>query len=337
MVLEGVLIVAAFCALIILFSPKRGLYHRWRKHARSGKRDLLEDALKHIYNCEYGDIPCTLESLAGATGFNRNRAWQLIDQLNANRLITVSGSNLKLTEEGRHYAVKVIRVHRLWERHLADETMVNELNWHKEAEKIEHKLTPEDVNVLSKRLGHPVYDPHGDPIPTAAGALPGQQGSLLQSFVSGDVVTITHIEDEPDQVYEQIVKEGIYPGMSLRIIEHGVNAIVVEKEGKQLELPVIVATNLRGLKARRDQYIAEHKTLGDLKTGERGTIVGISPACRGMQRRRLMDLGIVPGTVVEAEMASAFGDPIAYRVRGSSVALRKQQAEMIYIRESGSA
>lgn len=44
-----------------------------------------------------------------------------------------------------------------------------------------------------------------------------------------------------------------------------------------------------------------------------------------------MDLGIVPGTVVEAEMKSASGDPTAYNIRGASIALRKQLAEMIFI------
>jgi hypothetical protein len=43
-----------------------------------------------------------------------------------------------------------------------------------------------------------------------------------------------------------------------------------------------------------------------------------------------LDLGIVPGSV-RAEMISATGDPTAYRVRGATIALRKQQAEWIYV------
>ena len=46
---------------------------------------------------------------------------------------------------------------------------------------------------------------------------------------------------------------------------------------------------------------------------------------------RLMDLGLVPGTEVEAEMQSASGDPTAYRIRGSLIALRREQAETIQI------
>ena len=49
------------------------------------------------------------------------------------------------------------------------------------------------------------------------------------------------------------------------------------------------------------------------------------------ERRRLLDLGILPGTVIETVMRSPLGDPIAYRIRGSVVALRHEQARMIEV------
>jgi Fe2+ transport system protein FeoA len=45
----------------------------------------------------------------------------------------------------------------------------------------------------------------------------------------------------------------------------------------------------------------------------------------------MLDLGIVPGTEVEAEMRSPGGDPTAYRIRGAMIALRRAQAEMIHV------
>jgi Fe2+ transport system protein FeoA len=44
-----------------------------------------------------------------------------------------------------------------------------------------------------------------------------------------------------------------------------------------------------------------------------------------------MDFGIVPGTKIKAELESLTGDPVAYKVRGTSVALRKQQTDKIYL------
>ncbi len=77
-----------------------------------------------------------------------------------------------LTDQGREYALHIVRTHRLLERYLADRTGVLPEDWHGEAERREHKLSPEDRESLAARLGHPLYDPHGDPIPTAAGELP---------------------------------------------------------------------------------------------------------------------------------------------------------------------
>jgi len=49
------------------------------------------------------------------------------------------------------------------------------------------------------------------------------------------------------------------------------------------------------------------------------------------ERRRMLDLGILPGTRIETVMRSPLGDPIAYRIRGSVVALRHEQARMIEV------
>jgi Fe2+ transport system protein FeoA len=44
-----------------------------------------------------------------------------------------------------------------------------------------------------------------------------------------------------------------------------------------------------------------------------------------------MDLGILPGTPVAAEIRSPSGDPTAYRIRGALIALRRDQADLIHV------
>jgi len=72
-------------------------------------------------------------------------------------------------------------------------------------------------------------------------------------------------------------------------------------------------------------------TLDQLPLGSHATIREIHAV--GANRRRLMDLGILPGTRIVAEYRSPLGDPTAYRVRGATVALRKKQAQEIEISE----
>lgn len=76
---------------------------------------------------------------------------------------------------------------------------------------------------------------------------------------------------------------------------------------------------------------ASSRRLSELPLGGRARVLSIAPACRGLQRRRLLDLGLVPGTVVSAELKGAAGGPTAYRIRGAVIALRRAQADQIQI------
>ena len=51
----------------------------------------------------------------------------------------------------------------------------------------------------------------------------------------------------------------------------------------------------------------------------------------GNERRRMLDLGIVPNTLVEALYKSPAGDPVAYQVRGAVIAIRSEDAKKILI------
>ena len=53
--------------------------------------------------------------------------------------------------------------------------------------------------------------------------------------------------------------------------------------------------------------------------------------------RRMADLGLVPGTRVECELVSPSGDPVAYRIRGALIALRRQDARRVSIAEEASS
>ena len=53
--------------------------------------------------------------------------------------------------------------------------------------------------------------------------------------------------------------------------------------------------------------------------------------CTGSIRRRLLDLGLVNGTKITPVFISPFGDPVAYEVRGSVIALRENDSKHIFI------
>lgn len=325
----GVGIILLFMALLW---PQKGIIALFKSSKRITRRVQIEDALKHIYNCEYNGIGCTLNSVAGKLGISEDDAANLAMRLEGLGLILSQENTFQLTEEGRSYALRIIRVHRLWEKYLADETGVDESEWHRSAEEIEHQLSPSQAEALAAEIGNPVYDPHGDPIPSPEGHLPIKDGKPLTSLQKGEFASIVHIEDEPDAIYQQLVAEGLYPGMQVRMIEMSRERVRFTANGEESVLAPLFAKNITVAPIKFEKKIeGKFKMLSSLRVGEKGTILGISKACRGQQRRRLMDLGVVPGTEVTAEMKSAGGDPTAYKIKGTTIAIRKKQAERIYL------
>ena len=69
--------------------------------------------------------------------------------------------------------------------------------------------------------------------------------------------------------------------------------------------------------------------LSSLSPGKTGKVSAI--LCEGEMRRRLLDIGMIPGTEIFCAGRSPFGDPSAYLVRGKLIAIRKKDAERIVI------
>ncbi|HLC05766.1 MAG TPA: iron dependent repressor, metal binding and dimerization domain protein [Anaerolineales bacterium] len=333
--LVRLLIGAGIAALaVVLFWPRWGLASRWRQARRASERVLIEDALKHLYEFSLTGQPPSLESLAGALSSPLDRVARLLPVMQKHGLLDFEAGIIRLTPRGREYALHILRAHRLWERHLADETGYPEMEWHDQAEAIEHILTPSQADSLAERLGNPTYDPHGDPIPAATGEMAPIRGESLAQATE-DHLRIVHIEDEPPAIYAQLVAEGLHPGMELRVIQRTPDRIVVWAADREHTLAPIVANNVTVMPIRKPSAPqVEHRKLSALDIGERARVLAISQATRGAERRRLMDLGLLPGTIIEASLRSPGGDPTAYTIRGALIALRREQADQIAITSS---
>lgn len=303
-----------------------------RERNRKSDKIIIEDALKHIYDFEHKKLDATADSLAGNLQIRRRASTDLIDKLLQLKLISKVHERISLTENGRSYALKVIRIHRLYERYLADKTSVHENDWHKEAEKREHDFDEEDANRLAASLGNPLLDPHGDPIPDALGKMNVKDGILLSDALVGQVYEITHIEDEPKETYAQIVAQKLFPGAKLKILGKDDRRISFESDNDESILAPVLAANITviPLEERAGEF-GVNRLLSNLNQGESSRIKEISKAIRGLQRRRLLDFGFVPGTEIKANLVGLGGDPVAYELRGTVVALRKNISQHIYI------
>ena len=71
------------------------------------------------------------------------------------------------------------------------------------------------------------------------------------------------------------------------------------------------------------------KSLGEMKVGEKGQISRVAGG--GPVRRRLLDMGVIPQTVVAVERIAPLGDPIWIRLRGYQLSLRKHEATSVFV------
>ncbi len=75
-------------------------------------------------------------------------------------------------------------------------------------------------------------------------------------------------------------------------------------------------------------------TLDTLKPGESGMIAAVGG--EGALRRRLLDMGLTPGTTVAVKKMAPMGDPIELSLRGYLLSIRKEDAAKITLKEGAS-
>lgn len=330
--LLGVLIGAVLVAGVFL--PRFGLLARWRSYRQSSQRQLLEDSLKLVYNLHQEGQVTDKYRLAVELNLNLPAVQALLDRLESQQLVTAQNARLQLTPDGQRLALQVIRAHRLWERYLADEARMPLEKIHVNAHRREHSLTVAEVNSLDAALGHPSHDPHGDPIPSADGVLRETlTGAPLIDLTPGQAGRIVHLEDEPPLAYAQLLALGLFIGQEVTVQERTPERIVLSGEENEYVLAHGIAENVYlQVVAPKEQPGDDLVPLGSLSPRARAEIVQIDDRCQGFTRRRFLDLGLTPGTPVYPELENAFKDPRAYRVRGTLIALRSDQASLIWVR-----
>src|SRR3970040_632172 len=94
--LIGIIVLAV---ISLIFWPRIGLGARWKRWTQDTERVQIENALKHIYDCEYKNISCTIHSIAGSLSIKSDRAAKLVSRLEIIGLLTSVGEVLQLAAQ----------------------------------------------------------------------------------------------------------------------------------------------------------------------------------------------------------------------------------------------
>jgi manganese/zinc/iron transport system permease protein len=172
-----IVVSALFLFLVsFLFAPGRGEVVRQFKTFRNRRRVQDENVLKTIYLLEEEDgLPEKVRSLRDILKrrrMNIRPARASLGRLMSEGLLKeIPGrpAGYLLTGPGRERAMRLVRVHRLWELYLTRHVQIAGDHVHDDAESMEHLITPEIEEQLTQILGRPETDPHTKKIPYTEG------------------------------------------------------------------------------------------------------------------------------------------------------------------------
>ncbi len=78
--------------------------------------------------------------------------------------------------------------------------------------------------------------------------------------------------------------------------------------------------------------MGEVKLLSNLKPGQKGKVIKVGGS--GSTHRRILDMGVVPGSEIEVERVAPLADPIEFKLLGYHLSLRKEEAQNIHVETS---
>ncbi|BBL82014.1 DtxR family transcriptional regulator [Thermus thermophilus] len=209
--------------------------------ARPPLTEAQEDYLKHLFLLEEalgGPVPT--QALAERLSVKPPSVTEMLKKLKALGLLEHEPyRGARLTERGRKVALEVLRHHRLLEAYLHQALGYGWEEVHQEAERLEHVISEDLEERIAEYLGHPPFDPHGDPIPTKDLTLPSSKALPLTEAPLGRARVARALAQDRGTL-NLLARLGLVPGKPLRILEKG-EGVRVEVEGEVYLLPRALA------------------------------------------------------------------------------------------------
>lgn len=160
-----------------------------------------EDYIKAIYKLQQEEEAVSTNAIARMVKKTPAAATKMIKYLTEGRLLDHTRYyGVRLTPTGEKVALEIIRHHRLLELYLQQALGYDWAEVDAEAEKLEHHISEEFEARIDRMLDFPLYDPHGDPIPTREGHVAAKRGLPLADHEPGETLVILRVRDTDPEV-----------------------------------------------------------------------------------------------------------------------------------------
>jgi DtxR family Mn-dependent transcriptional regulator len=202
----------------------------------------VEDYLKAIYLAQDRDRDGIVSPgrISDALGVAPGTVTAMMKTLTESGLVLYEPySGVRLTPAGGKLAAHVVRRHRLVELFLV---RIMGMDWsevHQDAEVLEHAVSDQLLERMDEMLGRPSADPHGDPIPSATGALPEVRLESLLSSPLDVRLRVARVTDQRSEFLRLLERHRLKPGLCVRVAARDPLAemvIIQPEDGEPMQL-----------------------------------------------------------------------------------------------------
>ncbi|HET9726020.1 MAG TPA: metal-dependent transcriptional regulator [Gemmatimonadales bacterium] len=180
----------------------------------------VEDYLKAIYRLSPEGRPAATSDIARLLELSAPSVSGMVKRLSELGFLEhIPYKGVQLTEAGRRAALRMVRRHRLIEAYLVQFLGYSWDTVHVEAERLEHAVSDTLVERMAAALGHPVVDPHGDPIPGADGSIPELACTPLADVDIGETVEVRRVDESEPERLRYLALLGLVPGVVLTVLD----------------------------------------------------------------------------------------------------------------------
>jgi manganese/zinc/iron transport system permease protein len=164
-----VVFLSSIALLSFLIAPKSGLLPRFFSRKRYVKQMHRDHLMKALYKAKEANQEfLSLDEIHALYPFHKSNIQNSLQQLLRHGFVAQQDQRISLTTKGISDAMRIVRLHRLWELYLNEFLHIAPDHVHESAEQMEHLLTPELEALLEQRLNYPALDPHQVTIPREA-------------------------------------------------------------------------------------------------------------------------------------------------------------------------
>jgi DtxR family transcriptional regulator, Mn-dependent transcriptional regulator len=183
----------------------------------------IQDYLKNIYELTENGESATTNALAKKLNISAPSVTGMVQKLASSKPALVEyhkHQGVTLTQEGKKAALEVIRHHRLLEAWLVQTLGYSWDEVHEEAERLEHVISEDFERRIAAAMGHPVRDPHGEPIPTEDLKMPLDESTPLSAMRPGESGTIQRVDASDPALLRYLEELGLVPGVRIQVTDY---------------------------------------------------------------------------------------------------------------------